>query len=187
MDFGQALTAWAVRLSLVAYVGALGCGIPGFFAVAVSERRVRCARWLWTLGSLGMAVHVVAAFHFYHEWSHSRAFAETAKQTEELLGWAFGGGIFFSYLFVAAWVVDAFWWWCAPDSYTARSPWIGWPVHAYFAFIAFNGAVVFEGGATRWGGIAAILVLAIVAYRRYRQAHSPGDRSDDRSDPASLP
>jgi hypothetical protein len=35
-------------------------------------------------------------------------------------------------------------------------------VHAYLFFIAFNGAIVFESGPTRWVGIPATLGLAVL-------------------------
>src|SRR6185503_10143401 len=88
------------------------------------------------------------------------AYLDTAKQTQEKIGFAFGGGIYFSYLFLALWVADVAWRWLSPAS---RPLWLDGPLHAYMFFIAFNGAIVFEGGISRWAGIIACLLLAGVA------------------------
>jgi len=172
MESGQALTSWTIRLALVAYVAALGLGFPASFPEEPNSRRLRWSRIFWSAGGLFMFVHVVSAFHFYHGWSHRRAWDDTAKQTQELLGWAFGGGIFFSYLFVLAWLLDSLWWWISPLSFAHRPPWLHWTLHAYLAFIVFNGAIVFEAGATRWIGLCVTPVLVWISYRRYRNRAS---------------
>ena len=110
--------------------------------------------------------HVVAAFQFYHHWSHQAAFDDTAKQTKALMGWEFGYGIFFSYVFLVLWVSDAAAWWLAGEQYSKRPAWLSVPLHAFLLFIAFNGTVVFKGGIIRAGGIVASLgLLAVVAWR----------------------
>ena len=81
----------------------------------------------------------------------------------------FGEGIYFSYLFLILWVLDviAMWVWSAAKS-SAPRPMVAamqWILHAYLFFIAFNGAIVFESGPTRWAGIAACLLLGGLAIR----------------------
>lgn len=170
MEFGHALTAWTIRLALVAYVAALVLGFPRDWPADDQPRRFRFSRMCWLAGSLLLVAHLVAAFQYYHAWSHRRAFEDTAKQTQELLGWAFGGGIFFSYLFALVWLGDALWWCLSPASYVRRPQAWHVAIQAYLAFIAFNGAIVFESGVIRWIGLCVLPVLALITYRRYRDA-----------------
>jgi hypothetical protein len=172
------------------------------------------ARWVWTTGCGLFLVHVACAFHFYHDWSHAAAWHDTAEQTRELLGVAFGNGIYFSYLFLALWVLDVAWLWtlgstpfaaaqCAsgvPPLAAAEQRTPRWRVlvHAFLLFIAFNGDIVFEAGPTRSAGIVACCGLTALfgsrAYNRVRgrrqvllceNVHNP--RRSERSDPHSAP
>jgi hypothetical protein len=158
--FGQLLTRWTIRLALVCYVACLAALLLRRGKPAPMRPMVR---WLWTLGCGLFVTHVICAFGFYHHFSHLAAYEDTARQTEEMLGFAFGEGIYFSYLFTLLWIADVAWRWSSPLS---RPAWLDWPLHAYMFFIAFNGAIVFEGGMSRWGGIAACVLLAFVAGRR---------------------
>jgi hypothetical protein len=161
------LTKWTIRLALACFVAYLGGWL-----VADSPRWQRASRWIWTVGCGLFLVHVACAFHFYHHWSHAVAWEETARQTEELMGVAFGDGIYFSYLFLVLWVVDVAGLWLMDR----RAEGKGKPrplvaalrgsVIAFLAFIAFNGSIIFEGGPTRWFGIAACVVLAGLVIRR---------------------
>ncbi len=156
--FGELLTRWTIRLALACYVFCL--------AAAIIRRGTGSSRWndavriVWTLGCGLFLAHVIAAFGYYHHFSHQAAYDDTAQQTQEQLGFAFGGGIYFSYLFLAAWVADVAWRWVNPAT---RPAWLDWPLHAYMFFIAFNGAIVFEGGVSRVAGIGACLMLGGVA------------------------
>lgn len=155
--FGELITRWTIRLALACYVVCLAAlilhqGKPAPMRPAV--------RWVWTLGCGLFVAHVIAAFAYYHDFSHLAAYDDTARQTEEMLGFPFGAGIYFSYLFTLLWVADVAWRWISPLS---RPEWLVWPLHAYMFFIAFNGAIVFEGGATRWAGITACIFLVVVS------------------------
>ncbi len=121
------------------------------------------SRWLYTAACAFFLAHVACAFHFYHGWSHQAALDDTAQQTEEMLGFAFGEGIYFSYLFTLLWVVDIVWLWLWPRQ---RMGWLTAAVQLYMAFIALNGAVVFESGVTRWVGIPVAMLLGVLAIRR---------------------
>ena len=159
--FGQLITRWTVRLALSCYLYCLAAVLlRGRTENAQGDRTVRV---IWTLGCGIFVAHVIAAFAYYHHFSHQAAYDDTAKQTEELIGFAFGGGIYFSYLFLVLWVGDAAWRWISPAS---RPAWLDWPLHAYMFFIAFNGAIVFEGGVSRVAGIVGcVLLLGIVFWR----------------------
>lgn len=159
--FGEFLTRWTIRLALACYVFCLAAAI--LRRGPVGSRMNDVVRIVWTLGCGLFIAHVVFAFGYYHHFSHQAAYDETARQTQEQIGFAFGGGIYFSYLFLALWVMDVAWRWLAPAT---RPAWLDWPLHAYMFFIAFNGAVVFEGGVSRVAGLfACVLLAAVVAWR----------------------
>jgi hypothetical protein len=161
--FGELLTRWTVRLALACYVACLA----GWLAapVGMPGRSLRLAGpWLWTAGCLLFLLHVASAFHFYHHWSHAAAWESTAAETDALLGIRFGEGIYFSYAFALFWAADVLWMW-AGRVWIADMPGSGvrMAVQGYLLFIAFNGAIVFEAGPTRWAGLAACLVLGGLA------------------------
>jgi hypothetical protein len=166
---GETLTHWTIRLALIC----LAVRLAGQLRFGRWPRWFVWSRGIWTLGYACFVLHVACAFHFDHAWSHALAFESTAEQTQQMLGVRFGEGIYFSYLFTILWGADVFWQWAAPESYQRRSTWLGATVLAYMAFIAFNGAVIFEGGVTRWIGIpvtAALAVAWVVAIARNRSA-----------------
>ena len=161
---GEFLTIWTIRLSLVCLAGALATRL----LVAPDSNR-RGERALWTAGCGLFVAHVVGAFQFYHHWSHAHAWEDTARQTRELLGWAFGSGIYFSYVFLLLWVADVAWWWLAPATYLRRPRWVDRTLLGDVLFIAFKGAAVFEGGVTRWGtGVACVVLAGLLARRAWR-------------------
>jgi hypothetical protein len=135
------------------------------------------ARALWTAGCLAFLAHVVAAFAFFHGWSHAHAYRETARQTRDSFSIDWGGGLYLNYLFTLAWALDAAYWWGAgPDAYDRRPRWIGVTLHAFFAFMAFNGAVVFAHGATRWVAVTIAALLALLALVRLRRVREGRNR-----------
>src|SRR5262245_656128 len=89
MDPGEFLTRWTVRIAVVLYVAAL-----------LSRRfSWRWARGAWTAGCVLYLLHVVAAFHYYHHWSHDAAYESTARQTADVVGVHWGGGLYVNYAF----------------------------------------------------------------------------------------
>jgi hypothetical protein len=181
--FGHELTIWTIRLALVCYVV--------YAAGSIATFSCRCAtwsaigRWIWTVGCGLFVLHVVAAFAFYHHWSHAAAWETTAAETDAMLGVRFGDGIYFSYVFLVLWVADvAFMWWMAmrPMVATKRpTRWLRGIVHAYLFFIAFNGAIVFESGPSRWGGIVGCVLLTALAGRAgYNWIAERGVRNSER-------
>ena len=160
---GELLTRWTIRLALACYVYCLASFLLG--KGQSDPKRGNIVRIVWTLGCGLFVAHVIAAFGFYHHFSHQAAYDDTAQQTQEILGFAFGGGIYFSYLFLGLWVADAAWRWLSPAS---RPAWLDWPLHFYMFFIAFNGAIVFEGGVSCVAGIAACVLLAGIVVVRVR-------------------
>jgi hypothetical protein len=125
-----------------------------------TDSKLRRARLAWTVGFLVFLLHVACAFQFFYGWSNTMAYAETARRTAELVGLAWGGGLYANYAFTLLWAADVCWWWIAPSTYRARPCGVEWAVQGFLGFIAFNGAVVFGAGAVRWLGLAACLLLA---------------------------
>jgi hypothetical protein len=156
MESGELLTRWTVRLALALYVTALAIRI----LAQGRQSRFDLARYLWTAGCVAFLLHVACAFHFFHLWSHAAAYAETARQTTEVVGIDWGGGLYANYAFVLVWLADAVWWWVNPDRYLSRPRWVEWAVQSFMAFIAFNATVVFGSGAIRWFGLAGCVLLA---------------------------
>lgn len=162
---GELLTQWTIRLALALYVAWLAGWL-----LALGPRWPAMARWIWTAACGLFLVHVACAFQFYHDWSHASAWRDTAEQTQALMGMAFGDGIYFSYVFLVLWILDVGWMWLTPAPLKTqclrKTPWPRVLVHCFLLFIAFNGAIVFEGGPTRWFGLAACIGLAGLAGRR---------------------
>lgn len=168
MSFGELLTRWTIRAALALYFMALAGQLwfGPLRQLPPAHRWPRVARTLWTLACVLLIAHMAAAFHYYHHWSHSAAMVETTRQTQERIGVVFAGGIYLNYALALLWMADCAWWWRAPLSYARRPLWVGALVHGYLLFIALNGAVVFEPGATRWWSIAACILLLALAARR---------------------
>ena len=64
-----------------------------------------------------------------------------------MIGVPFGDGIYPGFLFLALWIADVVWLWSRRLDKTHFPQW-RWLIHGYLFFIAFNGAIVFEGGPT---------------------------------------
>lgn len=131
------------------------------------------ARIAWTLGASLAAVHVALAFHFKHAWSQAAAMAETARQTEEALGFALGTGIYANYAFVAVWVADVAWWWLSLPTFRTRPVALDRAVRIFILFIFANGAIVFPHGPVRVLGVVVMIVLVAAWYRHPREAPVP--------------
>ena len=149
---GEWLTRGTVWLALTLYVASE--------IIPAAKGRPRLAgRWLNTLGCAALLAHVAFAFNFYHHWSHTEAHAETARQTGELFGWYWGGGLYFNYIFALVWLGEVTWTWANPAGFLERPKWITNAIRCFFLFMILNGAVVFPRGLARWFGLALCLLL----------------------------
>jgi hypothetical protein len=161
---GSFLTQWTIRLALVClavYWGGnswLLCRSSVNRKTRAEQRKFAILRGIWTAGCLLFVTHVACAFHFTHHWSHTDAWNHTAAETQRLMGFSFGHGIYFSYLFLLLWVVDVAVLWLNVQ----RPAWLVLSVYLFLFFIAFNGAIVFEDGPTRPVGMAVVAVLAVI-------------------------
>lgn len=149
MNGGEFLTRLSVWLAIAGYAAGAAMRIVAVGRAQMIER----ARWAWTIGCAFFLAHVVCAFAFYHQWSHSMAHRETARQTVELTGWHWGGGLYFNYAFAVAWLSDVLWWWCQPVRFARRPPWLEGLWQGVFFFMVLNGTIVFGRGPVRWLGM----------------------------------
>jgi hypothetical protein len=165
MPVEELLTRWTIRIALLLYAA-------GTAALALSRRRtkyLREARLAWTAGCVFLWLHLAAAFHFYHAWSHWAAYEATAKDTAAAIGRPFGAGVYFNYLFGAVWTADVwFWWKRGLEALLARARWLNWSLHGFLFFIVFNATVTFGDGALRWTAAVMFLVLAVIAVKTRR-------------------
>ena len=96
------------------------------------------------------------------------AIESTARQTQKLIGSEFGEGLYFNSLFLLVWIADVLFWWLRPERYETRPAWVEYGIHGFLFFIAINGAVIFESGVTRIGGIVTIVIFAVILLRQLR-------------------
>ena len=160
---GAELIAWTVRLGMVC----LAIVLAGWASGTSSPGADRGLRLIWTVGWGLMLGHFLAAFHFQHGWSHAHAVAETARQTREQIGWEFGGGVYFNYLFLAAWGGDVVLWWLGQERAAWYRP-VRYILLSYLVLIALNGVIVFKAGWVRWVGVATSLLLLAIWWNRSR-------------------
>ena len=159
----RGMIEWTIWLALGFYFLALILDLLG--ARSLGCRRF--GRLVWTAGCAFAWAHLAAAFNFVHGWSHAHAAEETARRTAELMGWSFGGEIYFNYAFVAVWTGDVAWRWLAPHSYAERAALISLTVHGFLLFIVVNATIVFEQGPVRIATTAALALLTAVAVGRF--------------------
>ncbi len=172
---------WTIRLALAAFLACLlGWTLRAKWANGALGRTV------WTLGLVAFLLHLLSAFAFYHRWSPEHALVHTAEETEKMMGFRFGEGIYFSYFFAVLWAADAAWWWISPASYERRPRWLGGMIVGYLIFIAFNGAVVFEGGPVRIAGMIGSGLLVILVLRQWLFIRQPAGDADATSSPETA-
>lgn|SRR5262249_30899268 len=158
MSKGELLTRATIWVALGGYfIGAIA-----YLVSRKSREWERLARLAWTAGCISLLIHVAFAFHYYHGWSHAAAYRETARQTAEVVGLDWGGGLFINYILIAAWIADVVWWWVGPEAWRSRSKYLtaGW--HGFLLFIIFNATVIFKTGPLRWIGLGLCLTLVLL-------------------------
>jgi hypothetical protein len=119
-------------------------------------------------------LHVLAAFAYFHAWSHDAAYRHTADATEAVVGFQWGGGLYVNYAFTIFWAADTILWWLGGTSFPYRSRTYFWTVHGVFAFMVVNATVVFGPPYWKWAAVAvaAVLVAAYWLGRRQKEADS---------------
>jgi hypothetical protein len=152
-------SAWIVRgtiwIALVAFVAAE-------HGRASARRTGRAVWWsfpVFVLGAAFCAAHFAAALHWRYGWSHARALEATARQTAEVYGTAWSGGLWVNYAFIVAWICEAGWWMRHPDYPTRRPTAATWTLRAFYVLVIVNAAVIFPAGATSLVGLALVGAL----------------------------
>jgi hypothetical protein len=159
---GEILTRVTIWIAILGYA----FGTAAFTLSRNKHQGDSIARLAWTIAIAALLAHVVCAFHFYHAWSESAAYRDTARQTNEMFGLNWGGGLYINYALISGWVVDVGWWWARGVGSYRRRPWFvtaAW--HGFLIFIIFNATVVFKTGLVRWVGLLVCLGLCFVWWR----------------------
>ncbi|MDX2040891.1 MAG: hypothetical protein SF097_06565 [Acidobacteriota bacterium] len=168
MNRGELLTRLTIWIAIGGYV----IGVCLMLLFRESQTWQRRARLVWTIGCLALIAHTISAFHFYHHWSQASALREVERQTAEVTGMSWGGGLFINYAFLAAWIADVTWWWRGLDGYQRRH----WAITAVWQFVLifmiFNATVIFKTGVVRWVGVVLCLGLLAVWLSQYRASAS---------------
>jgi len=150
MSSGELLTKATIWITIVAYAA-------GTITFTLSRSRAKwdsTARLFWSVACASLLAHVASAFYFYHAWSHQAAYRDTARQTAEVVGLNWGGGLYVNYALLILWTLDVMWWWWAGlEAYRSRSRIISVLWHGFLIFIIFNATVVFAHGYARWAGL----------------------------------
>lgn len=155
MNKGELLTRITIWLTLASY--AIGGSV---YLLSRGRRRWDVvARASWAFGCASLIAHVACAFHYYHNWSQAAAFRETARQTAEVTGLDWGGGLFINYALIIGWIVDVVWWGRGLDVYRNRPRWLSAAWQGFLIFMIFNATVVFKTGLLRWIGLGICLWL----------------------------
>ncbi len=159
---GDAIIRWTARLFVACYVGRLCVDVAG----RRDEPAQRVARWLWTVGGLILLLHVAAALHFQHGWSHAAAYEHVRQRTLHDTGWDSGIGLYINYVFGVLWLADTIFWWRRLDWSEQRSSY--WAVQILFAFLTSQATAVF--GPPFWMPIwtVVVLLLIVIGWRRHR-------------------
>ncbi len=125
----------------------------------------------WTVGLVGLMVHMVCAFHYLHHWSHAAALRHTALRTYEVTGWNWAGGLYINYVFLLFWIWETvrIWRELLGLSPVASLSWRQF-VHGVFAFMMFNATVVF--GPWHWTVAGVVFGLVWLYLLKTISVHS---------------
>jgi hypothetical protein len=159
----QIASLWAIRVAMVLLFLVLAVEIVD------QKRTSKPVAILWFTGAVLALCHSMGALVAYHHSSQAEALESTAEQTEELLGIRFGAGLYFNYLFVLVWILDALLRLAIPFKYLRIPSTYFYLVYGFLIFIAVNGAIVFKTGIVRGIGILCLSVLALLWIRKWRR------------------
>lgn len=116
-----------------------------------------------------LALHLLLAFHFRHQWSHQAATEHIARVTARATGVYWGGGIWFNYATLLLLVLEA-----ARLSRHAlllqrRTCAAFLAIDGWLAFMFFSATVLFAPAPGRWLSLAVwVLLVVLVATRGIR-------------------
>ncbi len=152
-EAGIAVTAWTARLAMAGYAARLWIDVTHPRNLHWQRR----ARWCWTSGCGLFCLHVLAAFHVYHHWSHAAAWEHTRQQTLARTGFDSGSGLWLNYLFLVIWLCDVAAWW--RDATWPRQRLWYLSTQSFMAFMALNATAVF--GPPAWIPLVAVFVVLL--------------------------
>lgn len=156
MTGGELLTKITIWFAVACYAA----GSAGFALSRGRRAWDARARLAWTAACAALFAHVACAFHAYHGWSHDAAYLDTARQTNDVFGLNWGGGLYINYALMTGWALDvACWWLGGLESH--RRGWLPLVIvwHCFLLFIFFNATVVFKSGPARWAGLVVCVGL----------------------------
>lgn len=157
---GSFLTFVTIRLSFVCFIVFLMVvQLPG---KCPKPTILRIPRAVWTIGWVLFLLHLVSAFHFYHNWSHQSAWDATQRQS------GYGDGIYLNYAFGLFWTLDIMFWWLVPVYRRQQMKWWHVALMAFMAFMMINAAVVFAALPMQLLAGAMFLVLGLATLKRLR-------------------
>ena len=151
---------------------ALALFVAGEYEPRTSRSLQPVARMLFLFGALICAAHIVLAMSQVHGWSHAAAVDATARQTAQVYGVRWGGGVYVNYAFVAVWLADAIARLTSPASVARRSPALRWVMRVFYFVVIANAAVIFARPERRWMGAVACALIGIAWTGRKREKHT---------------
>ena len=147
-------------------LGTIWLALAGFVVGEAGKTRHRRTgvepRWAWPVSLAGLVacvVHILVAMADRHGWSHQAAVLDTARQTAEVFGVAWGGGVYVNYLFLAMWLADLIRWRTDPRRHLQQPQWARWALRTFYLVIVFNAAVVFAAPDRRLAGLVVTAAL----------------------------
>lgn len=134
----QDLARWTIRVSVACYVVSVTARLHGRHRIAT-----RPIVMLWVTGCVFYLVHMLLAFHAFHDWSHRDATRFTAEETYRMTGIRRGDGIWVNYLFAVVWIADCFRLDNSRRRFVATSRRVDAAITIFFALMMFSATVVF--------------------------------------------
>ena len=172
-DPAHPLTLWLARASMASYAVAV---LMAASRPEPSPRSFQLWRVAWSAACLLLIVHVLAAFHFEHGWSHAAALRHTTEQTARVTGIDWGAGLYFNYAFLILWLADVALIW-RPDSNQQSmggQSSLRRITNLACVFMVVNATVVFGPSWWIWP-VALVGVLLFVIRRRTRTGPLPAN------------
>lgn len=157
---GELLIDWTARVAVGCYL------LRALSDAGVLKISRRYTLQIWTIGAVIFLLHVLAAFHFEHHWSHAGAYRHTAEQTAVAIGWKSGFGLYLNYATLFWWITDALLCWVPFNQFESTGRRYRIAFHTYFGFMVFNATVVFGPRGWRVVGLVFGFLLARYFIRR---------------------
>jgi hypothetical protein len=165
----ESAVRWSAWPAVICYVVAWGLSLQ-----PAHERSRKAIRFVWTAGWLALVAHVVLALGLVHGWSWSAAYEHTARRTQQLVGWNWGGGVWFNLLTVGVWGADVMKMWLggpgaerSVEAGDERGRWWSFAVQSYIAFMMLNATVVFGSRFAQFTGCLVCVGLAACVWQQY--------------------